>query len=152
MPTKRVKLNGSSMKDNWYNEYLKSAHWIAFRRRVKKTRNKCEKCGSKKRLNVHHLHYETLWNETEADVLVLCRVCHEIAHNIKVKKKKKKKANQNKKCVVCNLPRGYISANGFYIGGRKKMCLDCFAKWGNIKDWKLKVNRIKKRELLDIDI
>lgn len=40
---------------------------------------KCQKCGRTKSLQVHHLHYETLFNESASDIEIVCTVCHPLA-------------------------------------------------------------------------
>jgi len=39
--------------------------------------NKGEGCGGVERLQLHHLHYETLGRERLHDVRILCDTCHE---------------------------------------------------------------------------
>jgi hypothetical protein len=69
-----------------YAEYLQGAHWTQYRRRrIRKARAQCEHCGidrnqCRKRyecdLNVHHLNYDSLGEESDADTLVVCLRCH----------------------------------------------------------------------------
>lgn len=43
----------------------------------------CESCGCRpigQRHDFHHLHYETVGEETPADLQLLCRDCHDVAH------------------------------------------------------------------------
>lgn len=64
-----------------YADYLKTAHW-------RKTRNsaltragwKCGRCQSNVGLQVHHLSYERVGEERDADLEVLCKSCHEGLH------------------------------------------------------------------------
>ena len=42
---------------------------------------KCEWCGSGTGLDVHHLSYHRLGAETPRELVVLCRGCHEAAHD-----------------------------------------------------------------------
>lgn len=84
-------------------DYYKSKHWKNFRKSLTEPIDaECEIChrkkwttykrntkkykkGDKRRLLVlvvHHLHYETLGNEERSDVLVLCRRCHNLLHDI----------------------------------------------------------------------
>ena len=64
-----------------YQEYLSSRYW-QWRRKVKlfKAGYACEKCGSKKRLEVHHKHYRSLGRESNRDLQALCRACHSSFH------------------------------------------------------------------------
>lgn len=67
----------------WYkNFYLRSVHW-KFTRWLKKTQMwllkgsvHCEKCGSKKRLHIHHVTYKRIWRERMSDLQVICSGCH----------------------------------------------------------------------------
>ena len=60
-----------------YIEYLQTAHWKSTRAIIIYARgNKCENCGSGRRLQVHHLNYDNLWHETDKDLKVLCEWCH----------------------------------------------------------------------------
>ena len=43
----------------------------------------CEGCGKRDRLEVHHLHYQTMWAETPDDLVAVCKTCHDRAHGIK---------------------------------------------------------------------
>ncbi len=46
------------------------------------TNETCERCGSRQRsadLQLHHLHYDTLWYENNSDLELLCPSCHRIA-------------------------------------------------------------------------
>lgn len=69
-----------------YREYLKSDHWLNFRRRILKNRNMCRRCGSRERLQLHHRRYKddrgrsVLGRERSRDVEVLCRGCHNLVH------------------------------------------------------------------------
>lgn len=36
----------------------------------------CEKCGERKPRMVHHKHYRTLRQETNEDLLAVCKICH----------------------------------------------------------------------------
>jgi 5-methylcytosine-specific restriction endonuclease McrA len=82
-----------------YKKYLKSASW-----RLKKQElfnivgRNCEKCGSKKNIEVHHLHYKNIFKEKIEDLKVLCDKCHKKEHGIDLgkKNKKRKKKNYNK--------------------------------------------------------
>lgn len=66
----------------FYENYINSTQWKNFRIKLFKERGfKCELCGSKKNLQVHHITYENLSTEKDDDVLILCQVCHQKAHS-----------------------------------------------------------------------
>ncbi len=71
-------------RDNVYRAYLASPHWKKTRSRIIVIRGgKCERCGSKKHPQVHHLTYERRGCERDEDLMLLCRVCHEREHGLK---------------------------------------------------------------------
>lgn len=65
-----------------YARYRQSDHWkevsAAARARAK---NKCQRCGSTKQIEVHHRTYARLGAELPEDLEVLCRDCHRKVHN-----------------------------------------------------------------------
>ena len=67
--------------DSWrsrYLQYLQSPEWSALRlTAIEQTGGKCQRCGYIGGLEVHHLHYRTLGRESQRDVLVVCKPCHE---------------------------------------------------------------------------
>ncbi len=76
--TRVVKMN--------YNEFLQDTRWFAFRKFVFSIRGcKCEKCGARENLQVHHVQYKNSllpWEYTCNDVVVLCRNCHKKIYGI----------------------------------------------------------------------
>lgn len=69
-------------KVNTYYEYLRSRHWSETRDRILAERGReCEVCFSTDRIHVHHLHYENIGYEQDADLQVLCATCHADAHD-----------------------------------------------------------------------
>jgi 5-methylcytosine-specific restriction endonuclease McrA len=65
-----------------YSEYLQSKHWNIMRAEaLKRAGNKCQACGSRHHLNVHHNTYEHLWQEEPEDMVVLCSRCHQVFHD-----------------------------------------------------------------------
>jgi len=76
-----------------YRDYLDSAEWKTIRDiKLKEADNKCEQCGSRRRLQVHHLTYRHIFNEYYhlEDLLVVCKACHEAIHRQGKKPDKKK--------------------------------------------------------------
>lgn len=65
----------------WYRTvYLKSDHWLTLRASKLKENPVCERCGSAKALDVHHVCYRQLFDVTIQDLLTLCRKCHDAEH------------------------------------------------------------------------
>jgi 5-methylcytosine-specific restriction endonuclease McrA len=70
-----------------YNDYLKSKDW-----REKKTskhnrkgglKKRCAICGSREKLDVHHLSYKKELQAVEQkDLRIFCRRCHYLAHKL----------------------------------------------------------------------
>jgi DNA-directed RNA polymerase subunit RPC12/RpoP len=66
-----------------YQDYLGSDHWKALRRqRLELANYKCESCGSRHFLQVHHRKYRQIWDATVADLVTLCDYCHKKEHGI----------------------------------------------------------------------
>lgn len=78
-----------SKKPEWkpYDEQLHDKKWLAFRKFIFEVRGKrCEMCGEKDRLQVHHPKYRKgalAWEYNCNEVQVLCRDCHKAVHGIK---------------------------------------------------------------------
>ena len=80
--TQSIKESGCSNMRSWYREfYLKSEHWINLRSsKLESTGRLCEKCGSKKQVQVHHLNYKKIFDVELTDLQVLCGPCHRTEH------------------------------------------------------------------------
>lgn len=64
-----------------YKNYLLSKQWLELRLDILTNRGgKCEECGSKNKIQVHHLTYKNIFNEEPEDLILLCRSCHELEH------------------------------------------------------------------------
>ena len=75
-----VKLND---RRSDYKEYLQTEHWQQTRKEALRRANyRCQLCGNRGKLNIHHNNYENLYNEKDSDVIVLCGDCHEKFHNL----------------------------------------------------------------------
>lgn len=73
-----------------YKEYLKSKEWSIIKIELYNSRGrKCERCGNKNRLHIHHKTYKNIFNEEPSDLEILCSICHEKEHGIVVKGKVK---------------------------------------------------------------
>ena len=64
-----------------YGAYLKTDHWRDLRRRMLyHAHYRCQVCNGQAGLEVHHRTYENRGDERLADLIVLCRDCHETHH------------------------------------------------------------------------
>jgi len=64
-----------------YSEYLRTDHWQGVKYlALRRSGHKCQLCGSRKLLQVHHNSYIRLWHEWPEDVIVLCDPCHAKYH------------------------------------------------------------------------
>jgi hypothetical protein len=63
-----------------YKQYLKSDWWKVRRYSKVISIGTCEVCGSNKHLLVHHLNYNSLGQERDSDLAVLCKGCHTRLH------------------------------------------------------------------------
>lgn len=63
-----------------YQEFLDSDLWKVFKNQIKKQAKyrTCQKCESKKRIDLHHTSYRTLLNPRY--IIALCRDCHDSVH------------------------------------------------------------------------
>jgi hypothetical protein len=66
-----------------YAAYLRTAYWRGRRvRALLRSGGQCQVCYADDRpLEVHHLTYQRLGWETDADLIVLCGPCHAREHN-----------------------------------------------------------------------
>ena len=64
-----------------YQQVMHSDAWRRRRQRaLKRAGYRCQKCGDRRRLEVHHLTYARLGRERAADLIVLCHTCHAAEH------------------------------------------------------------------------
>jgi hypothetical protein len=67
--------------NNRYHKYLQSDEWRAVRARImKRARGKCEKCGKRPPIQVHHKAYARLGHERDDDLIAVCGPCHQSEH------------------------------------------------------------------------
>lgn len=69
-------------KHHYRFKYLKSEHWSNLRiAKLASVDACCKNCGRRDLSNdVHHLNYRKLYDVTLDDLVVLCRACHDLAH------------------------------------------------------------------------
>lgn len=64
-----------------YRNYLRSDEWKRIRTNVlTRDQNTCRICKESPATEVHHLHYDNLFNEPLEDLIAICRACHELEH------------------------------------------------------------------------
>lgn len=68
-----------------YHLYLETIEWKELATKIKSINTKCLNCGGNYDLQVHHITYDNvdllnIGNELYSDITVLCRNCHEAAH------------------------------------------------------------------------
>ncbi len=63
-----------------YNDYIMSDIWKLKRDTMVEQNPNCIVCKKNKRLQVHHLSYFNLGNESSKDLLVVCKKCHKKIH------------------------------------------------------------------------
>lgn len=63
-----------------YRRYMRSPGWQAKRTvALSAAAYRCQRCGSRHRLEVHHRHYRTFKRERPTDLEVVCKTCHKTA-------------------------------------------------------------------------
>lgn len=65
------------------NEYYRTSHWQKKSVEMRQKIGRCQLCGVKTDLQVHHNCYDNLGREIDLDLTVLCRNCHERYHDKK---------------------------------------------------------------------
>lgn len=66
-----------------YRQYLQTPEWRTRRRHaLEHADHRCQRCGSRYRLEVHHRTYERRGAERLDDLVVLCANCHREEHGL----------------------------------------------------------------------
>lgn len=72
------------MNKEEYEQYRQTPHWRLTRQQHVAEHPNCVVCritGDWTVIDVHHRHYNTLWNEQPEDLATLCRRHHEMQHS-----------------------------------------------------------------------
>lgn len=65
----------------YYEKYINSEEWHMKRRLVlQRAGNKCEGCGLRQAVHVHHREYRNLGDEFLFELVALCQSCHQRIH------------------------------------------------------------------------
>jgi hypothetical protein len=68
----------------WYNTYLLSPEWQRLREQILHRANgRCEGCGQRKAVQVHHLTYEHVGQEFLWELRAVCNECHDRLHPVR---------------------------------------------------------------------
>ena len=68
---------------NVYHAYLQTKEWYDKRNQVLKFSDyKCNRCEETENLQVHHLNYNSIGDESMNDLEVVCKSCHKGIHKI----------------------------------------------------------------------
>lgn len=100
-----------------YHNYINSMKWRL--KRIEAFRHygrKCSRCGSARRLEVHHVTYIDFGNEPMEALAVLCVHCHRDEHGLPPLRSKKRKPKPEKRVVI---PQDSISHHEWVA--RKKL-------------------------------
>ncbi len=114
-----------------YRTYLDSERWKSKRKqKLKQVGRKCEACGSRKKLEVHHLTYEHIFNEPLEDLMALCFFHHRAAEE----------------CVA----KGLLTRVG-NVRELAKRTLEVMRSYGNRKEKLKHKRRARKARLPDMN-
>jgi hypothetical protein len=95
IPTRGKRAQYGTDKREYYREiYLKSDHWKQLKAKKLLANPLCERCGSNKFLDVHHLDYKNLYDVLLTDLETLCRHCHHEDHE---RAREEKRIEESKK-------------------------------------------------------
>lgn len=93
----------TELKAMKWGDYIKSKHWRDFRKSLDTDDASCQLCGKMKwtmyktgsragtrkkkpncQFQCHHKNYDNLGEETRDDVLLTCRTCHSLGHDLEM--------------------------------------------------------------------
>lgn len=104
-----------------YLKYLQSEHWRCLRySKLFTDGNQCDVCGKSDPSNdVHHLRYHKLYDVSLSDLIVLCRRCHDLAHEVieSFGSEKAKRMDENElRVLTIFVVRCALKSNGVSVG------------------------------------
>jgi 5-methylcytosine-specific restriction endonuclease McrA len=71
------------IRKRWKKRYHSSHVWKSKRAKWLQETPYCEKCRSQKKLQIDHLHYDTLGDEDREDIQVICQRCHYLTGKVR---------------------------------------------------------------------
>ena len=73
----------SPMNHRRHRRYMNSQTWRGKRKGYfKRHEKKCAACKTERCITLHHMTYENLGRETDADLVPLCQECHTLYHQL----------------------------------------------------------------------
>ncbi len=87
IPFKRQRVFFDNLMDKNYQNYLESEDWKEkVREKAEEFDNICQLCFNNVRGRgggqLHHINYNSLFNEQEQDLIFICNECHLETHNL----------------------------------------------------------------------
>lgn len=130
----RNKSNGTHRKrsNKNYEEYIKSQEWREKAEEAKaKAGNRCQVCNRSRaevQLDAHHRTYERLGNELPEDITVLCRDCHQLYEDSRIKKNSQNSDEELSTgfCIRCK--------KSIKLDPRAPYCYACFKVWSKFQN------------------
>jgi len=114
-----------------YQSFLGSDHWRELREaKILDSDGKCEKCGRRSQLHVHHKTYERRGRERLDDLQVLCENCHYGVHTVELLSKFPSKPPECRKLADLEALLYAAMRNG---------------QRGRIKDFTYKIEALKRK-------
>jgi 5-methylcytosine-specific restriction endonuclease McrA len=125
-----------------YETYLRSGAWKKKRKEALDYYGHfCNKCKSTEYLQVHHKHYDNIFNEKIEDLEILCGDCHMQFHGIQ-KSDKKEKKQEITRINIENTTNYDIIINITAINKNPEICCAC-GSVGATEQLILKINNKK---------
>lgn len=78
---------GVSYADYIQSDWWRHRRWLA----IRAARGQCQRCGSRQKIEVHHVSYERTFAERAEDLEVLCQPCHGAEHRRLLGKRPKRR-------------------------------------------------------------
>jgi hypothetical protein len=90
--------------DSAYKKYINSDYWKVKRKKILERDNfKCRLCKIAEAKDIHHLSYRNLCNESDLELVSLCRQCHSTIHGLIISDSKLDEESPNSSFFSNNL-------------------------------------------------
>lgn len=146
----KVEVKTMNAKQQWYQDYLQSDHWRDLRgAKLLEAGFRCQKCGKKSQLQVHHKTYERVSREKLSDLEVLCDPCHFDLHSKELSTKFEPNPSYNPKVRIHPMDRRRQVAQDFAITYSKTIQELDAAKhdmnWGRVRELERELKKARAR-------